>query len=251
MTNRYYSQDDFIQHVIEGLRTQVIAAYNDRLENIEITVMPPEPGSVDVRLRLSFTDTISLQQNHIDYMIDGFMLVNATTANSIVSFFGNQLRDYMTAQWNQRRDQQLQAAQRQRETARDRNRLGRDFEPEPYEIRMGSNGGMARYMPDIRTTNTFYDPTPNGVGTNAWTTVSTSTTSPYISPSVFAEEERSKDTVESAMEARILEKLLMGLELRISMDESDGVVSAEVELVYGDKIITGATDSVHIGNYSD
>lgn len=174
-------------------------------------------------------------------------------------------RQTIMAQWNRRRDQQLQDQERQRRVAR-----GQE-EPEPQRVTFSPPPvrGTGVRISDYIDSEAFFNPNTqrirpgNSTGFTT-TTVSSNTNFIYnpntgvgvagggaggssIGSNTYVRENTLTFDAAEALFKKLLQEKLESLDIRISLDESDGDVTAEVEVILDGKVIASDSDSITIG----
>lgn len=178
------------------------------------------------------------------------------------------------AQWNQRQDQRLRQQESQRRVARGQQPLEVDhtaFDEVPYRMfiddaslpRQDTIRQMNEWLTspltnrvelrrETRTTTERVPLSTTGF-TNTYVTTANNTASTqwnsnrigtmqYVQP----DSEAAMAVTVDNMKALLMEMLKNGLTINLSMDESDGEVSAEVEVLFEGELIASDSDSVQL-----
>lgn len=149
------------------------------------------------------------------------------------------------AQWNQRQHERLQeqARQREAESAR-RRRLVTDSASlqESVGFRISEPATVVASTPyTTYTGNTFF---PDDIPNTTWIPTNVGA---YQGIPPTSQDEHLKD---SYIKDLVKEALKENLELRFSLDESDGEVSLDIEVLFDGEVIASDSDTVRVNSYN-
>ena len=249
--------------------------YATEYHGVEVLGLDFDSHSIGMRARLRFRPRGTSEYFNIDYAISLYhSVIRAGTAHAIADDLINELNRFMrdwnnrnAAQQAQRREQQRREAQGREErpptftggmvrpsigrsTAAPLNiwddvndRAARDIQRQEDE-RFSQE--VNRMISSNRLANTEYFSTAASVP--QWINVQPSVATTQFVQQV-AEQERTYSVTQSDLR-RMLAEALQGLDIRISLSESDGDVTAEVEVLFEGEVVASDSDTVAVNSYN-